>query len=401
MTLLLREAGLHASLPLTTAQARWLGRNGIGVADMVQPGREPGTFDVWVGNLAGTVSGHGLDVVIEPKLPVSSLLWLVGYATCGMRLVPHALAGHSDLTSGFAALFLDVAREAIEPGLLRGYWPLDEQTSALRGRIRMAEQVSRHHGRLYPLEVSHEEHGVDIPENRILRAATGELLRTVGVSSAGTVGVGLRRVYRTLAEAGPLRAGDLSAWRPTRLNSRYHHVLRLCELVLSGRGVEARAGQIETRGFLINTPQVFEAAFARALGEQSDTLLARCRVETQRSLPYVKELLGYRLRPDIVLTRDGVPVAVLDTKYKRAGTGPSREDMYQMVTYALCHGLQDVHLVYAEPLPPELPEVLHVSGAGVRVHLHGVDLGQGSDGFLAQVSALTKKLLTPWRRSAP
>ncbi|MGQ4496121.1 McrC family protein, partial [Dermabacteraceae bacterium P13101] len=274
-------------------------------------------------------------------------------------------------------------------------WPLDEQTSALRGRIRMAEQVSRHHGRLYPLEVSHEEHGVDIPENRILRAATGELLRTARAGSATPIGVGLRRIYRTLAEAGPLRAGDLSAWRPTRLNSRYHRVLKLCELVLSERGVEARAGRIETRGFLINTPQVFEAAFARALGEQSDSLLAGCRVETQRSLPYVEELPDYRLRPDIVLTRGGAPVAVLDTKYKRAGSGPSREDMYQMVTYALCHGLQDVHLVYAEPLPAGSADVLHVAEAGIRVHLHGVDLGQGPDGFLTQTTAVTRQLLQP------
>lgn len=401
----LREASTTEDVPLTADQARWLaGRGHAQVAAALRPGRTTGCFDVTAGNVVGAVSAHGLDVVVEPKLPVGSLMWLVGYAAAGLRIEPGAEMATAPWVEAMAELFAGVAEEATRPGLLRGYWQVDEQETTLRGRIRMADQIAHHHGRLHPLELTRDEFGTDIAANRIVRAALQVLADALAVPGSvrpgSPVPARIRRALRAFDGVTVLsRGAPLPAWRRSRLNERYHHLLELCELVLGGQGLDPRAGDVSTRGLLLDLATVFEAAVARALRESCQDVV----VDAQRSDAYVTGVPRFQLRPDVVLSRAGEVLTVLDTKYKRAQ--PSAGDMQQMITYATFHRVRDVHLVYAEPLGQDRAQQLPITGTGVVVHLHGIDLAGAPEDFLARVgglaAAVAQGATVPSRQDGP
>lgn len=101
----------------------------------------------------------------------------------------------------------------------------------VRGRIRMADQWRRHYTLPLPVEIRFDDYTVDIPENQILLAAAGRLMRLPGVP-ASTRAL-LRHLAMRLDGVSRVVPGhSLPAWTPTRLNARHHTALGLAELIL-------------------------------------------------------------------------------------------------------------------------------------------------------------------------
>ncbi|WP_050986886.1 5-methylcytosine restriction system specificity protein McrC [Saccharomonospora xinjiangensis] len=132
-------------------------------------------------------------------------------------------------------------------------------------RVRHAAQVRKHHGRLLPLEIAHDEYTTDIAENQLLRTACEVLLRLPGGIPADVRGRLLRLRVR-LGEITPIPRGHpLPAWRPSRLNARYHDALLLTGLVLRGASIEHRPGEFAVHGFLLDLAKIFENFVTAAL----------------------------------------------------------------------------------------------------------------------------------------
>lgn len=106
-----------------------------------------------------------------------------------------------------------------------------------------------------------------------------------------------------------------------------------------------------------------------------------------------------RIRPDLVLRRDGHDVAVADTKYKVLDdAGRLRhEDAYQLLAYCSRTGLPVGHLIYASGNLPAAPYVLR--GSDVVLHVHKVDMGQTVDELELAVATPRVDLLEPAGRS--
>ncbi|MBV7294370.1 McrC family protein [Corynebacterium sp. TAE3-ERU12] len=372
-----REAGRIRDLELTHAQARRLEVDGVGTC---RPGATVDTFDVDVDNIAGVVTIGGLQLIITPKLPVGSLLWLWAYGNLGMKMLaaPAAL-DDSDITASVTQLFLDLVDKAIGPGLLQGYRDVDDTHVVLKGRVRLGDQLSRHMGVLHPLELTYQEYGVNIAENQLLRAALQALHRVIGLSSAGTLSKRrLHLLHRltimdkrftgvTVVPAG----APLPHCSRNRLNQRYHQALDLAELVLSGSGVDSAAGHLAGRSFIIKVWDVFESAVTRAVRQALPTMTVR----GQSSRSYVDGHPALQLRPDILIEDEcGRTHAIADVKYKRAE--PTRSDIHQMVTYATVYGLPAVDLIYpaSNAEPTGTIEKMPIIGTGITVRIHRVDL---------------------------
>ncbi|PZE88872.1 hypothetical protein [Curtobacterium sp. MCBD17_008] len=136
----------------------------------------------------------------------------------------------------------------------------------VRGRWRIGDQLTRRGGQPLPVEVSFDNYGEDIAENRIVLTAAVRLLRLPGVP-ADVVGR-LRRVVRMLDEVTviPVNA-PVPAVRSDRRNARYSAVLPPASLVLSGASIEQRAGSLVGAGFLVDMWSVFEDFVTVALRE--------------------------------------------------------------------------------------------------------------------------------------
>lgn len=383
IVLQLREGGPARSVRLTGEQARRLAA--ARVVD-VRPGPEAGTWLLRVDRIVGSARIGDIELYIAPKVPVSRLLFLIGYARDPKGWREHVvhMAEQTSLVPAMAdALWRQVDR-GIRTGLIHGYEPTDVTSTVLRGRIREARQLSRWPGQPLPLEIRYDEFTVDIAENRILASAIERMLRVPGVRPES------RRMLNHLAgrfsAVTRLRPGEPSPpWLPTRINARIQAGLRLAELVLAGASVDARRGGVIANGFLLDMAAVFEnflAASVRVAMERrhGGTVL------TQAS-SYLDHGRRVGMRPDLAWRCNGQVRAVADAKYKRHLPAA---DVYQMLAYCTAYGLTCGHLVYATGGVPMIGHV--VRNSGVQIMCHSLDLDQPPEALLADVDRLADQI---------
>lgn len=388
----LKETFRTCGVRLTSSEARWLYESR---AAEVTPGREAGTYDVAAKNIVGVMSRGDLQVIISPKVPVGSLMRLIMYARTTIHFDPTTThLSTTDFITALAQAFAMYVRAATAAGLMRGYWQVTDVGPTLRGRVRLAEQISRHHGQLYPLELEHQEFGPNVRENRVLAAAIRALLRVVGSDEASRESTSaVRHELLTLLKrfqgVDELAPGDRGATDRTRLNARYWDALSLAELILHNSGLDASIGAIKGTSFLLDMWRVFEEAAVRAIGEA----LPGYEVVAQENSAYIANEPTYRLRPDVLIRKNGRPVAVLDTKYKLPV--PASSDIQQMFMYAKFFGVAKVHLLYPG-VGHAHPDrgMLKVIGTDVEIHIHVLNLEDPIDAWPPAIHRVVEEVMS-------
>jgi 5-methylcytosine-specific restriction enzyme subunit McrC len=369
---------------LSPAQVEWLQTSGV--VDVRPAGRR---WEVRARGLVGACRVGDLEVHVAPKIRIERLLFLLGYITRASIWRDEQV--QLDMADGLLAAAAEaLSRQvdvALRRGVLQGYVTVEDALPTIRGRIREADQLRRRFATPLPVEIRFDDYTVDIPENRILRAAVERMAALPGVSERARHR--LSRSRARLIEASPLVPGaPVPAWRPTRLNARYVPALRLAELVLAATSWEHADGEVPVTGFLVNMTMVFEAFVCTALGEEIAARggLARTQ-DTSRTLDD-DGLVD--LRPDLVwYTPDMHPVALVDAKYKAERyDGFPNADIYQLLAYCTAFGLARGHLVYARG--NEEPRRYSIRSAGVEVVAHCLDLEASPDALLAQVAELAE-----------
>ncbi|TJY69486.1 restriction endonuclease [Arthrobacter sp. CAU 1506] len=369
--------------------------NGSGLVS-VQPDVRGG-WRVLPAGRVGAVQVGELLVEVRPKSRVGldRLLFLLGYAqNPGFRPDEVAASEDQDLFSALAESLVRQGERALARGALSGYVHVEASLRTVRGRIRVSDQMSRRPGMLLPLEVSYDEFTIDIPENRILRAALRRMLQLPRLS-AGIRGR-LAHLDSQLDGVAPLRAGaQLPAWSESRANAHYQPALRLAELVLRNMSAEAGSGKHRVASFVINMAAVFEDFVTTALKEA--LAAAPGRTEPQYRC-FLDEPDGTR-RPrvtmfaDVVHVIDGKPVAVFDAKYKASSwSGYPNADQYQMLAYCTALNVSRAWLVYADAGPMR---VRKVRNADVEIVEFPLDLSRSPDELLGSITALARLALLP------
>lgn len=349
---------------------------------------QPGWWEISAGTQVGVINVDGLEVLIQPKIDINRLVFLIGYARRPSHW-GHDLV-HLDqdvaLPEALADAFLALARRAVDQGLLKGYTTVDESLPVLRGRIREADQLRRRFGREVPLEVRYDDFTVDIPENQLLLAAVERLLAlpSISVRHRG----GLQRLRLQLADVSRVPRGVQQTWSPSRLNARYIPALELAELILDGHSFEQRSGEILLTGYLLNMAKIYEDFVTVALREGFRAFGGRSRLQYAA---FLDEAESVPIKPDFVWLEEGVPRVVVDAKYKaEKPSGFPQADLYQMFAYCAALGLEDGHLVYAKGLGEERTHV--VRQAGTRIVAHTLDLDVSPSNLLGQVAGLVGSL---------
>ena len=384
----LSELGEPVEVGLDLDQGRMLARSGV--VSAVPSLYRAGVWEVGPVGKVGAARVGDVVVRVKPKVEINRLLFLLGYSAHGgawqQDTVPVNEA--DDLLPVTAQSLWRQVSLAIHQGLLPGYIVVEESSPVLRGRLLEGVQLSRHHGLPLPLEIRHDEFTVDIPENQILRTACERMLTVPRVDA--TSQMMLRRLLRDFADVSSVRRGDPApAWQPTRLNARYHTALRLAELVLRATSVEHKAGNVSVNGFLLDMPKLFEDFVTVALREAL-TAAHGGRVDGQ-ARGHLDVARRVALKPDILWSVDGSPVAVIDAKYKaEKPRGYPNADLYQLLAYCTVLGLGAGHLVYARG--NEVPARHEVKQSGINIHCHALDLSQPPDTLLAEITDLADKI---------
>lgn len=293
----------------------------------------------------GAVHAHGLDIVVTPKVSIPRLLFMIGYAV-NPGFQPENIEGvQADGLWGIVAETLcRHAERALLNGVLTGYATEHSTSTVVRGRIRVGDQITARPGRLLPVEISHDEYTVDIPENQILRAATRRMLGVPRIDE--TVRRRLAHVEGQLLAISPLRPGTpVPTWRPSRLNARYQPALRIAELVLNTLSFEVGEDGLSIATFIVNMEKVFEDFVTTALTEAWSTSPGCTRGQYAAKLDTGGAI---STRIDVVHLVEGRPRFVVDAKYKRPsprGNYPNA-DLYQVLAYCTSLQVERGWLVY-------------------------------------------------------
>ena len=336
----------------------------------------------------GTVQ---LDVRPKDRLNLSRLLFLLSYAgNQGFRDDAVNAVEDSELWSALAESLAQLAERALTRGLLQGYLNVDESLRTVKGRIRISDQISRRPGMLVPLEVSYDEFTEDIPENRILRAALDRMSKVPGVRP--DVLSRLRQLKGKLDAVTRLQSGaPLPPWRASRMNLRYHAVLRLSEVILRNASAEAGEGDQRSAAFVVDMSRVFADFVGTALRQAMAAYPGETRLRYDAMLnEAVRDSDRLTVTPDAVHLLGGRPVAVYDAKYRAASDiGASvSADHFQMLAYCTALQVPTAWLVYAGQGEVKLRRILNTD---IDVVEYPIDLSLPAPRILASIADLARE----------
>ncbi|MEW9873515.1 restriction endonuclease [Arthrobacter sp. HS15c] len=374
---------------LDAASAAFLNASGLAKASPMGMG----LYRIEPVGKVGSVRTSTVQLDIRPKdrLGLSRLLFLLSYAgNQGFRNDSVAAAEDRDLWSALAESLAQLTERALGRGVLQGYLTVDESLRTVKGRIRISDQISRRPGMLVPLEVSYDEFTEDIAENRILRAALDRMGKVPGVRPE--VLSRLRQLKGKLDAVTRLPSGaPPPPWSPSRMNVRYHAVLRLAELILRNASAEAGEGKQQTASFVVDMAQVFGdfvgAALRQAMAAYPGELRLRYNALLSEAVDDADRL---SVRPDAVHLLGGRPVVVYDAKYKAAtDAGASlSSDHYQMLAYCTALRVPTAWLVYAGSGEVKLRRILNTD---IDVVEFPLDLSRPPSEILAAVADLAQQ----------
>ena len=372
VTLPLHEARILANHPVA----------GIEVA----PAGADGVWKVHASSMVGVIAAGDTTVVIEPKIPMESVLTLMAATPPSEKwLTEEAGLGESpDLLRVVVHAYVTALDRALSRGMRREYREEREELVGIRGRIDIAS-ISRRPFASTRIPCVYDEYTADTGLNRLLFAAVRRCGRIPGV--AGPDRTALRRCAAALDGVGEDRhALDwYDKWTPTRLDRHFEQAARLGALILRNMTINEGAGTNQSPTFLVNMNALVEKFIEVSL---TDALRGTLDVAGQfRTTLDTGGRIG--MQPDLVFSRRGERLLVADIKYKSVSTlaKTSRADLYQVTSYAAALGLPVAALITCG-VGPDLPEEMVVRNAGVRIRVIPVGLRGDQQALVAAITEL-------------
>lgn len=366
------------------------------LSDFVSVKPAPGTeteYHLTPESTVGVLEIGDLSVVIQPKLPVSRVLYLASYAIgqIGFREERFDYADEPTLVEALVPVFAATARRAFSRGLLHGYRTEEDSLQTVRGRIRIDDQIRRRFGIPVPVEVRYDDFTVDVLPNRLVKAAA---LRLLGLRIHTPSRVKLADVLSNLEDVRLVEfsSGALPEVRFDRLNEHYREVVELSRLILRHTSIETRRGSVRATGFLVDMNVVFQEFVTRALRQALG--LSERTFPSDKRIPekiWLDEGDSVRLKPDLTWWDGHECTFVGDAKYKKVKDDRvPNADLYQLLAYATALNLPGGLLIYAKG---EDKEVVHcVRHAGKRLEVAALDLSGSIDEIHARIGELVNRV---------
>lgn len=357
----------------------------------VQLGESSGVWRLITDSRIGVLRGDDWEIRVRPRLEIPRLMFLLGYASDarGWRNLGPSYDIEDDLFAAVAHGFAIHAERALTPAPIRGYLSLEDQSTTLRGRIRVADQIARWPGLPLPLELNYDDHVIDVPENRLIRGASELLLRLPHL--APSLRAQLLRIRATLEDVTPAQP-DPRFVTPaiTRLNDRYRGAVTLGAMILRHTSVSTTRGAVSSVAFVFDMNKVFEDFLAVALTRALQPFGGAVRL--QYNTEHLDSERHLRLKPDITWWRQSTCCAVIDAKYKAlTDTHFPNADAYQMLAYMTAFDLDRGYLVYAQDEAQQNRQH-KVRGTGKLIQLAALDVEQEPVDVLAGIEKLAARI---------
>lgn len=293
-----------------------------------------GSWRVRVADAVGVVAVPGLQVVVQPKIPMAHFLFILGESGHLPRLEPQPtqVALGSSLWEIVATWYMNVVETLLRGDLIRDYRPARDILSLVRGRIDCYPTAMLYYRGNLQITCEFEEFDADNCLNRVLKRAS-----TIVAASYLLDDNTRRRALRVLARmdgVGDMLTEDLR-FALERRSAHYADCLCLAQNIIAGIGRGLETGLARSTAFLLRTPEMVEDGLRKFI---STKLSDKCAIGKRG-----KQLVGSKmtLNPDLVFDEGR---AVGDIKYK-LGNEWTRADLYQAVTFAEGFGTSEACII--------------------------------------------------------
>jgi 5-methylcytosine-specific restriction enzyme subunit McrC len=341
------------------------------VTNLVSLRPHKGGIELQAGGVVGIIPlNDRLTIEIEPRVPIrnlSHMLILAGHAPRALEntVRRYAVAGdlYPSLIDLYARAMAGYVDEIALRGYLREYERREENTSFPRGRIAVGKTATSlaSKGINYQVATSWFERTTDNPVNRCIKYAIWFLaqLRQEAVAT----GQAKREIPRMLNRAMLTMGGaelDLTrsflsdptvmGKRPlSPLRSYYREPLELASAIIHQRAVsfDETGDAVGLPSLIIKMSDVFEQYLRKFVSVSLAASGQPMAVLDGNSFPpyggaklLFDNGVDVHAKPDLVLrstSPGGACLAVIDAKYKPAGDRPSRDDLNQILAYAMTY----------------------------------------------------------------
>lgn|GEM_PF-1385162 len=283
-------------------------------------------------------------IVIKPKIPGIGFLNMLRYAL----ELPELGKEHPELTEGenyydilVRFVFLELEK-ILQRGLYTGYKNYDDNLLCVRGKILFKEHLIVNHNINDKMYCSFSEVSSDITENRIIKYTLFYLSHCYFLED--TIDAQLIRYYKRLGEVNlvSITTDYFKSIEYTPLNQHYKPILTLCELLLRDSALDEEIGQKTSISFLINMNKLFE----EFVGNLLEKRLYEYQIELQKTEHPEKSGEGLIIKLDIMISSNGMPLFIIDTKYQEMSGRPEASHLEQLSLYSNTTHIKNCALVY-------------------------------------------------------
>lgn len=333
----------------------------------------------------------GRTIEIRPKIPISSLFYLVAIAFELPSPFRQELAKLERLDQIFefiASFFADLVEERIANGMYRWYVEREENVPAIRGRINFSEDARRNFISRQRTHCRFDEFTWDIPENQVIRQVVHSLS---GWRFRHELRLRLARIDAELGEVArtTLSSEDVKRFQYHRMNENYRQVHQLCNLFLQNASLAEAIGTFSYRAFLLDMNKLFEEFVCQLLRNRAPR---RVGIQSQECT-FLDRDNKIRMKPDILIRHKGTVVLAADCKYKRLESDEYKNhDVYQILAYCIATNTPQGLLVYPKYLE-DIPGDVWITRAGVHIRQVSIELDKESRELARSCDSFADELL--------
>ncbi len=377
---------------LSIAEVAMIRRELSGVLT-IWPTYESDRYTIRAGSQVGFVAlPGGRTLVIEPKVTIETLFALLAAVYDPARELfrdqdePQTYDTVEALFEFVVRIFGTHVEDLIARGILRGYRSIVNDSVTVRGRLLFSETLHRRPALRDRHWCAYSHFTPDIVENHILRW-TSFCLQPYSYRQA-SLASRLRRIGRALSdvELDPEARRLFERLEFHRLNDPYRPALALARLLLDHLTFSGTAGSEPFLAYLVDMNWLFEQYVGVVLKRAAHRWNVQVHEQASHHLDTSRRI---RVQPDVVLSRQGNSLLVIDAKYK---LDAAQNDIYQVLAY--CHALEIAQAVLVHPAGERAPEgIIPIRGpGGVHIRYLSLDLRGGPAQLESQEGALARQV---------
>ncbi|MCH5171812.1 MAG: McrC family protein [Erysipelotrichales bacterium] len=268
---------------------------------------------------------------------------------------------HMNLYEVFINLYLQETSKLIKYGLKSSYVSEEDNLNFFKGKLIVKQQLKQNLVHKEKFYVSYDEYSLNTSENKLIKST---LLRLHNLSENSNNKKLCRQLlsHFELVNESLNYDDDFSKVVSNRNNRDYDTLMKWSKVFLKNKSFTTFSGNSISRALLFPMEKIFESYVAKIIKRNFGD---EWNVTTQDNGYFLfDEPRKFKLKPDIVISRNDFTKIIMDTKWKildisKENYGISQADMYQMYAYAKKYKTPNIWLLY--PMNGEVNNHIRIS----------------------------------------